>query len=95
MWLLEFLFGILLAYLIMSPKLRHFLFHRNHTPKIQDRVEAEEKRETIEHKVSLPPLPDRNGHELKLNDATEVNKWLKQNPELAELNRKVKARILS
>jgi hypothetical protein len=92
MWLLEFLFGMFLAYLLLSPRLRHFLFCRNHTSSIQNRVEAEEKRE---QRVSLPPIPNRNGHELKVNDATVINKWLSDNPELEKINRKVKARILS
>lgn len=35
MWFFEFLLGMFLAYMIMSPRLRHLLFRRNHTPPIQ------------------------------------------------------------
>lgn len=92
MWLLEFLFGMFLAYLLMSPRLRHFLFHRNHTPNIQTRIEAEEKRE---RKVAPPNILLRNGHEVEVDDDSEIQKWLNKNPELEKLNRKVKAKILS
>ncbi len=71
MWLLEFLFGIFLAYLVLSPKLRHLIFRRNHTTVSKDTVAAEEKRERQSATVNI------NGH-----DATvykdELEGWLKK-----------------
>ncbi len=84
MWLAEFLLGMFLAYLLLSPRLRAFLFHRNHTPNLQTRIEDEEKRE---QKIELPRVfIPRDTHGSVQVDEDEVARWLKANPELRHKN---------
>ncbi len=91
MWLLEFIFGMFLAYLIIFPQLRHFIFRQNHTTNIQTRIGAEEKRKhntqpspkTPRDKNNFPEdlaLTDTHGKVVTTED--EVAKWLHSNSEL-------------
>lgn len=74
MWLIEFLFGMLLAYLLLSAKLRHLVFHRDQSRDIQSIIEAEEKRESKPLKLTI------NGQKAEI-DESELVKWATKQPE--------------
>jgi uncharacterized protein (DUF1786 family) len=81
MWLFEFLFGMFLAYLLLSPKLRHFLFHRNHTPDILNRIAAEEEKEQADKSPAFAMPKAQNGS-IVLENVEQVKAWMKANPQL-------------
>ncbi len=82
MWLLEFLIGMFLAYLLLSKRLRNFIFRRNHTTDIQSRVDDEEHREL----KSLPKL-SRKKNVVEVEDG-EVDRWMSENPDLKNANKR-------
>ncbi len=89
MWLVEFIFGMFIAYIFLSPKLRHLLFRHNHTPSIQTRVEREEKRERVSQisdKSSKVNNQDfvvpMNRHGKVIASEEDLAKWLSSNPNL-------------
>ena len=76
MWLFEFLLGMAIAYLLLSPRLRHFIFRRSYSPNIKNRVEVEEKRERQATLTKSSPV-FING---KPSDVTEeqVKEWIQK-----------------
>ncbi len=94
MWIVEFLLGILIAYLIMSPRLRRLLFRQNHTPSIQTMVKIEEQRSKNSQLLTKTPTK-QNIIESSTPIATygkavveedKIAKWLRENKELREIN---------
>lgn len=94
MWLLQFLFGMFLAYLLLSPRLRHWIFRRNHSPSLQSRVNEEEKRESKSQSTPITYKPEIENKEIPryqsgavFTTEDELAKWLRINPELREINK--------
>lgn len=89
MWLAEFIFGMFIAYIFLSPKLRHLLFRHNNAPSIQTRIAVEEKREQA-HQVSTKSskvqtqdfVVPTNRHGKVIASEEDLAKWLSSNSNL-------------
>ncbi len=76
MWLFEFLLGMFIAYLILSPKLRHFIFRRHN-------INHSHSSESIKNQERQS---SNNLHGKVEATKDDVVKWMTDNPELRKIN---------
>ena len=87
-WLMQFLFGMFLAYLLFSPKLRNFIFglllwivRPPNPPK--KRIVRRVRKNNILSKSTELEIGNKNGIPV---DETELDKWLSKNGDLRKVN---------